>query len=182
VGGVEVHIYSLGIELQRLGHKASCDASECMNVAYPRVTQVIVITHSHPPARVGVRYLGPTNLKVYHLPIAVLTSSATLPNYLTFLPYLRNIIIREQIEILHGHATLSSLAHEAMYHAAFFTLPRGSAARQRAAHQGLRTVFTDHSLFELDSAVGVLTNKLLAGALRNADAAICVSHAGSVNV
>ncbi|GHJ86049.1 hypothetical protein NliqN6_2451 [Naganishia liquefaciens] len=163
VGGVEVHIYSLGIELQRLGHK------------------VIVITHSHPPARVGVRYLGPTNLKVYHLPIAVLTSSATLPNYLTFLPYLRNIIIREQIEILHGHATLSSLAHEAMYHAAFFTLPRGSAARQRAAHQGLRTVFTDHSLFELDSAVGVLTNKLLAGALRNADAAICVSHAGREN-
>lgn len=140
--------------------------------------QVIVITHAHPPERVGIRYLAPTNLKVYHLPIAVLTSSATLPNYLTFLPYLRNIVIREQIEILHGHATLSSLAHEAMYHAAFFSLPRRRETQPRKARQGIRTVFTDHSLFELDSAVGVLTNKLLAGALRNADAAICVSHAG----
>lgn len=139
--------------------------------------QVIVITHSHPPERVGIRYLAPTNLKVYHLPIAVLTASATLPQYLTFLPYLRNIIIREQIEILHGHATLSSLAHEAMFHAAFFDLPL-RPGRKGKARQGIRTVFTDHSLFELDSAVGVLTNKLLAGALRNADAVICVSHAG----
>ncbi|KAJ9109555.1 hypothetical protein QFC20_003301 [Naganishia adeliensis] len=163
VGGVEVHIYSLGIELQRLGHK------------------VIVITHSHPPERVGIRYLAPTNLKVYHLPIAVLTASATLPQYLTFLPYLRNIIIREQIEILHGHATLSSLAHEAMFHAAFFDLPLRQGRRNGKARQGIRTVFTDHSLFELDSAVGVLTNKLLAGALRNADAVICVSHAGREN-
>jgi hypothetical protein len=42
----------------------------------------------------------------------------------------------------------------------------------------IRTVFTDHSLFELGSAVGILTNKLLAGALRNIDAVVCVSHAG----
>ena len=42
----------------------------------------------------------------------------------------------------------------------------------------IRTVFTDHSLFEFGSAVGILTNKLLAGALRNIDAVVCVSHAG----
>jgi len=42
----------------------------------------------------------------------------------------------------------------------------------------VRTVFTDHSLFPFGDAVGVLTNKLLAGALRNIDAVICVSHAG----
>ncbi|KAJ9107362.1 hypothetical protein QFC21_000812 [Naganishia friedmannii] len=164
VGGVEVHIYSLGIQLQKLGHK------------------VIVITHSHAPERIGIRYLAPTNLKVYHLPIPVLTSSATLPNYLTFLPYLRNIVIREQIQILHGHATLSSMAHEAMFHAAFFDVPCGTTALgDGQVRRGIRTVFTDHSLFELDSAVGVLTNKLLAGALRNADAVICVSHAGREN-
>lgn len=137
-----------------------------------------MITHSHPPERVGIRYLAPTNLKVYHLPIPVLTSSATLPNYLTFLPYLRNIVIREQIQILHGHATLSSMAHEAMFHAAFFDVPYGTALPNGQVKKGIRTIFTDHSLFELDSAVGVLTNKLLAGALRNADAVICVSHAG----
>jgi hypothetical protein len=42
----------------------------------------------------------------------------------------------------------------------------------------IRTVFTDHSLFEFGSAVGILTNKLLAGAMRNIDAVVCVSHAG----
>jgi phosphatidylinositol glycan class A protein len=46
---------------------------------------------------------------------------------------------------------------------------------------GLRTVFTDHSLFPFADAVGVLTNKLLASALRTADAVICVSHTGREN-
>ena len=143
VGGVEGHIYALGVELMRRGHK------------------VIVITHSH-PGRHGVRYLAP-GLKVYHLPYLPIASSATLPNFLLFLPYLRNILIREQIELVHGHGSLSSLAHEAMFHAPLL---------------GVRTVFTDHSLFGFSDAVGVLTNKLLAGALRNVDAVICVSNTG----
>ena len=55
------------------------------------------------------------------------------------------------------------MAHEALYH---------------SMHMGIRTVFTDHSLFSLDDAVGILTNKLLAGALMNVDATICVSYIG----
>lgn len=47
---------------------------------------------------------------------------------------------------------------------------------------GVKTVFTDHSLFGFGDAVGILTNKLLAGALRNVDAAICVSNTGYVEV
>jgi phosphatidylinositol glycan class A protein len=43
---------------------------------------------------------------------------------------------------------------------------------------GVRTVFTDHSLFALDDATGILTNKLLEAALRNVDATICVSYTG----
>jgi phosphatidylinositol N-acetylglucosaminyltransferase subunit A len=43
---------------------------------------------------------------------------------------------------------------------------------------GIRTVFTDHSLFGFDDAASILTNKLLAGTLRNVDAVICVSHTG----
>lgn len=43
---------------------------------------------------------------------------------------------------------------------------------------GIRTVFTDHSLFGFEDAASILTNKLLAGALRNVDAVICVSHTG----
>lgn len=125
---------------------------------YPKV---IVITHHHPP-RVGIRHLAP-GLKVYHLPYTPIASNATLPNFFLFLPYFRTIILREKIDIVHGHGSLSSLAHEAMIHAPMF---------------GVRAVFTDHSLFGFADAVGVLTNKLLAGALRNVDGVICVSNTG----
>ncbi|KAH9849623.1 transferase [Lenzites betulinus] len=147
VGGVENHIYMLSADLLRNGHK------------------VIVITHSHPPDRVGIRWLLPS-LKVYYIPFPTIASSATLPNYLTFLPYFRTIVLREGIQLIHGHAGLSSLAHEGILH---------------AHHMGVRTVFTDHSLFGFDDAASILTNKLLEAALRNVDAAICVSHTGREN-
>lgn len=161
VGGVEGHIYSLSVELARRGHR------------------VIVITHHSPSGlfsslshasdgadkRIGVRYLAP-GIKVYHLPFVTLASSASLPNYLSFLPFFRSIILREGIQLIHGHGTLSSLAHEAIHHGPLF---------------GVRTVFTDHSLFGFADAVGVLTNKLLASALRNVDAVICVSNTGREN-
>ena len=43
---------------------------------------------------------------------------------------------------------------------------------------GIRTVFTDHSLFGFDDAASILTNKLMVGSLKNVDAVICVSHTG----
>jgi phosphatidylinositol glycan class A protein len=159
VGGVESHIFSLGAELIQRGHRV-CSPSP-LSAFLLNPPQVIVITHHHPP-RIGIRYLPP-GLKVYHLPIPPIASGATLPNYLLFLPFFRNIILREKIQLIHAHGSLSSLGHEAIYHAPLF---------------GVRTVFTDHSLFGFGDAVGVLTNKLLAGALRNVDAVICVSHTG----
>ncbi|KAI0827160.1 transferase [Trametes gibbosa] len=147
VGGVENHIYMLSADLLSRGHK------------------VVVITHSHPPDRVGIRWLLPC-LKVYYVPFPTIASSATLPNYFTFLPYFRTIVLREGIQLIHGHAGLSSLAHEGILH---------------AHHMGVRTVFTDHSLFGFDDAASILTNKLLEAALRNVDAAICVSHTGREN-
>jgi phosphatidylinositol N-acetylglucosaminyltransferase subunit A len=71
--------------------------------------------------------------------------------------------MRERIQLLHGHASLSSMAHEGLLHSHLM---------------GVRTVFTDHSLFGFDDATGILTNKLLEAALRNVDAAICVSYTG----
>ncbi|KAG1779343.1 glycosyltransferase family 4 protein [Suillus placidus] len=147
VGGVENHIFMLSANLIRRGHK------------------VIVITHSHPPDRVGVRWLLP-GLKVYYIPFPTIASSATLPNYFTFLPYFRVIIAREHIHLIHAHASLSSLGQEAILH---------------AHHLGVRTVFTDHSLFGFEDAASILTNKLLAAALKNVDAVICVSHTGREN-
>lgn len=120
-----------------------------------------MITHHHPP-RVGIRYLAP-GLKVYHLPYTPISANATLPNFFTFLPYLRTTLLRENIDLVHGHGSLSSLAHEAVLQARMW---------------GVRTVFTDHSLFGFGDAVGILTNKLLAGALRNVDGVICVSNTG----
>jgi hypothetical protein len=66
-----------------------------------------------------------------------------------------------------GLYSLSSLAHEGLLH---------------SHHLGIRTVFTDHSLFSLDDATGILTNKLLAGALKSADAIIGVSHTGYAHI
>nr|ODN79223.1 phosphatidylinositol glycan, class A [Cryptococcus depauperatus CBS 7841] len=146
VGGVESHIYSLGVELMRCGHK------------------VIVITHSH-SSRTGIRYITPS-IKVYYLPYLPIASSASLPNFLLFLPYFRHIILSEGIQLVHGHGSLSSLAHEACFHAPLL---------------GVKCVFTDHSLFGFGDAVGVLTNKLLAGALRCVDEVICVSNTGREN-
>ncbi|KDQ09440.1 glycosyltransferase family 4 protein [Botryobasidium botryosum FD-172 SS1] len=146
-GGVENHIFMLASNLIRRGHK------------------VIIITHSHPSTRHGIRWMIP-GIKVYHIPFKTLVSSATLPNFLTFLPYLRPILLRERIDLVHGHASLSSLAHEGILHSHLL---------------GARTVFTDHSLFGFDDATGILTNKLLEAALRNVDAVICVSNTGREN-
>lgn len=147
VGGVENHIYTLSAHLVKLGHT------------------VVIISHSHHPDRTGIRHLAP-GIKTYHIPFVPIASSATLPNFFTFLPYLRNILLRERIQLVHGHASLSSLAQEAILHAHLL---------------GIKTVFTDHSLFGFDDAATILTNKLLVGALRNVDAVICVSNTGREN-
>lgn len=123
-----------------------------------------MITHSHKPDRVGIRWLLP-GLKVYYIPLMPIASSATLPTFLTSLPYLRTILLRERIHLIHAHASLSAIGHEGILHSHLM---------------GIRTVFTDHSLFGFDDAASILTNKLMAGTLKNVDAVICVSHTGCV--
>ena len=143
-----------------------------------------MITHSHPPDRGGIRWLLP-GLKVYHIPFRTIASSATLPNFFTFLPYLRTIVLREHINLIHAHASLSSLGHEAILHAHLFGLDLGwgwRASDKGTRRAAPRTVFTDHSLFGFDNAAAILTNKLLACTLAHVDAAICVSHTGCVLV
>ncbi|VZH87189.1 unnamed protein product [Fusarium fujikuroi] len=140
-GGIESHIYQLATKLVDRGHK------------------VIIITHAYDD-RKGVRYLT-NGVKVYHVPFLVIYRSATFPTVFSFFPIFRNICIRERIEIVHGHGSLSSLCHEAILH---------------ARTMGLRTVFTDHSLFGFADAGTILTNKLLKFTLSDVDHSICVSH------
>lgn len=165
VGGVENHIYMLSANLIERGHKVPY-IFEIQAILTLTRAQVIVITHSHPPDRVGIRWLSPS-LKVYYIPFPAIASSATLPNFFTFLPYFRTIVLREHITLIHAHASLSSLGHEGILHSHLM---------------GIRTVFTDHSLFGFEDAASILTNKLLVGTLRNVDAVICVSHTGYVDI
>lgn len=140
-GGVESHIYQLSTKLIDRGHK------------------VIIITHAY-EGRTGVRYLT-NGLKVYHVPFLVIYRQSTFPTVFSFFPIFRNIVIREEIEIVHGHGSLSSFCMEAILH---------------ARTMGLRTVFTDHSLFGFADAASILTNKLLKFTLSDVDHVICVSH------
>ncbi|PSN75005.1 phosphatidylinositol:UDP-GlcNAc transferase PIG-A [Corynespora cassiicola Philippines] len=145
-GGVESHIYQLSSKLIDRGHK------------------VIIITHAY-AGRTGVRYLT-NGLKVYYCPFLVVYRETTFPTVFSFFPLFRNIIIREEIEIVHGHGSLSNLCQEAILH---------------ARTMGLRTVFTDHSLFGFADAGSILTNKLLKFTLSDVDHVICVSHTSKEN-
>lgn len=140
-GGVESHIYQLSTKLIDRGHK------------------VIIITHAY-KGRTGIRTLT-NGLRVYHIPFLVVFRSASFPTVFSAFPIIRNILIREQIEIVHGHASLSTFCHEAILH---------------ARTMGLRTVFTDHSLFGFADASSILTNKILKFSLSDVDHVICVSH------
>lgn len=82
------------------------------------------------------------------------------------IPILRNVFIREEIQIVHGHSAFSALAHEAM---------------QIGVLMGLRSVFTDHSLFGFADLSAVFTNKYLQISLAFSSHCICVSHTGKEN-
>ncbi|XP_022122607.2 phosphatidylinositol N-acetylglucosaminyltransferase subunit A [Pieris rapae] len=126
--------------------------------------KVIVITHSY-GERVGVRYLT-RGLKVYYLPIRVFYSQCALPTMICNIAIVRYILIRECITIVHGHSAFSVLAHEVSIIGKLM---------------GLKTVFTDHSLFGFADMSAVLTNKYLQMCLCECDHCICVSHTGKEN-
>jgi phosphatidylinositol glycan class A protein len=126
MGGVEGHIFQLSQCLLEMGHK------------------VIVLTHFYAPDRKGVRYMT-NGLKVYYIPMLPFYNQCVLPTVYTSCAIIRDILIREQITVVHGHSAFSTLAHEAIIHARLMNI---------------RTVFTDHSLFGFADASSILTNKV----------------------
>jgi phosphatidylinositol glycan class A protein len=166
MGGVESHLYALSQQLIHRGHK------------------VVIITHSY-GSRKGVRYLS-NGLKVYYVPHVVIYHQATIPTIYTLFPIYRNIWIREQIEIVHAHqvcvcvyvcCTLNHRNHELIQ--AFSTMAQEAILHART--MGLRTCFTDHSLFGFADTSSILTNKLLKFTLSDIDHVICVSHTSKEN-
>lgn len=140
-GGVEFHVYHLSQKLIDLGHS------------------VVIITHDY-GNRSGIRNLT-NGLKVYYVPFFTFYRSSSFPTVFLAFPVLRNIFIREQIDIVHGHGSLSSLGHEAILH---------------GRTMGMKTVFTDHSLFGFADIGSILGNKVLKFALSDVGHIICVSH------
>lgn len=146
MGGVEEHIFNL---------------SQCL---LAHGNHVIVVTHAYGD-RQGVRYMT-NGLKVYYMPIRTCYNQCILPTMVANIPLLRHILLRERVQIVHGHSAFSALAHEAM-----------GVGRLL----GMRLVFTDHSLFGFADLSAVLTNKLLQITLSNCNHCICVSHTGKEN-
>eukprot|EP01104_Vermistella_antarctica_P008222 TRINITY_DN2053_c4_g1_i1.p1 TRINITY_DN2053_c4_g1~~TRINITY_DN2053_c4_g1_i1.p1 ORF type:complete len:309 (+),score=51.15 TRINITY_DN2053_c4_g1_i1:390-1316(+) len=141
MGGVEMHIYMLAQCLIKRGNK------------------VIVITHSYGD-RKGVRYLT-NGLKVYYCPMQPLYQQSGMPTMICGLPLLRNILLREKIDIIHAHQAFSCMANESVVHGSLMGFP---------------TCFTDHSLFGFADASSIHMNKLLKICLSDVDHVICVSN------
>lgn len=146
-GGVEFHVYHLAQELINLGHN------------------VIIITHDY-GSRNGIRMLT-NGLKVYYTPLFTFYRSTTFPTVFLAFPILRNIFIREQIDIVHGHGSMSALGNEAIFH---------------ARTMGLKTVCTDHSLFGFGDVNSILGNKVVKFSLSDVGHVICVSHTCKENM
>lgn len=147
-GGVESHIYNLSECLLKLGHK------------------VIILTRCYGD-RVGIRWVT-NGLKVYYIPSGIETpmGPSSIPTVYGSFSLLRNIFLREKVQIVHGHQATSVLAHEAIFH---------------ARTMGLRACFTDHSLFGFSDTESVHINKVLKFSLSDVDHIICVSHTSREN-
>ena len=129
LGGVETHILMLSRCLIELGH------------------HVIVVTHERGDRR-GVRYMQ-GGVKCYYLPFRLNFDQCALPSGppLAFLPLFRQVVIRERIDVVHGHQALSTMAMECCMHAKLL---------------GVKTVLTDHSLIGVNKDMAnIHLNKLI---------------------
>lgn len=163
LGGVENHIYSLSYNLIQLGHKVIVITSGGHTATQQQNSNNNDNNSSNVVRRTGVRYL-PGPLKVYYIPFVTMTDQDTVPTFMVSLPLVRNILLREQITIVHCHQATSVLANECIVYGAMS--PK------------IKTVYTDHSLFSMNNDMAsVLLNRILQISLCTADAIICVSYA-----
>ena len=91
-----------------------------------------------------------------------MTDQDALPTITATFPLIRQILIREQISIVHAHQATSVMANESIVYASAMNIP---------------CVYTDHSLFSFDDLAGVILNRVLQTTLSTVNGAICVSNA-----
>lgn len=63
--------------------------------------KVIIVTHNY-GRRAGIRYLT-SGVKVYHVPHWLVYDQVSLPTVYSFFPLFRYIVVRERIDVVHGH-------------------------------------------------------------------------------
>lgn len=84
-----------------------------------------------------------------------------------FFPTFREILIKEEIDIVHFHQATSVLGLECIMH---------------AKTMGKTTLYTDHSLFAFNDLACININKVLKSYLTDVDQFITVSHIGRDNL
>lgn len=141
-----------------------------LNLAYCLIEKghkVIAITHNYKD-RTGVRYLQ-NGLKIYYCPFTQLPGEAggiIFPMFYSphMVPLLRNILIREDIDIVHWHQASSML---------------GFYMSINSDLMGVPVVRTNHSLHEIEDAALLQLNKLndVIVHMKKLEHVICVSHA-----
>ncbi|KAL6925526.1 hypothetical protein ACO0SA_000124 [Hanseniaspora valbyensis] len=147
IGGVEFHMYHLSQKLINKGHN------------------VIIITHNY-GERMNIRFLT-NGLKIYYLPYLVVARQTSFPTIFASLPVMRQIFIRENINIIHSHGSVSTISHEALIHGAMMDIP---------------TLLTDHSLYPFNSLSHILVNKLLRFSTTLTNKLIAVSQTTKENL
>lgn len=71
----------------------------------------IVCNHPHPISSTSLPCMAQ---QVYYLPVRPFYNQVTVPTMITSLPLIRDILIREEITILHGHG-VGGASHTACY-------------------------------------------------------------------
>ena len=136
--------------------------SQCL---LSRGFKVVILTRSYDD-RKGVRWMT-NGLKVYYLPSLTVGNSVALPTLMFNFPLFRQIILREDISIVHCHQATSALSHACMLH---------------SGTMGLPCVYTDHSLFSFNETLPILLNQLMRFSLSSVDHCIAVSHTCKENL
>lgn len=126
--------------------------------------RIIIITHEYPGYLGKIFYKGIT---IYYLKSAFLFRNTTL--YTTFLhgPSFKKIYISENINLVHGHQSSSPLSLEGIFHAQCL---------------GIRTVFTEHSMFPILPPLNLFLNTIIAQIIKRTDVKITVSQACRKNL
>ena len=121
-----------------------------------------MISSMYRGVREGVRLMG-NGLKVYHLPLLpVINNDVAAPIPWLPDPVIRQILIREKIDLCHGHLSTSIVAA--------LVVTCGKLL-------GLKTCMTEHSHFPYNEIGLIGLNKICKWYMKDLDAAIAVSHA-----